>query len=129
MSKINQVANQHLTKNDGIVQHYRSIHNNIEGSLVMSKQRLLFIKSTGLFRKTYHTILNLPYDTITSTNVEASHRFTISTNNDTFAFATIGIQADIVDDTLQHLIDTAKPKPAVKAKTVKVAKTRKRKKK
>ena len=128
MSKISQAAEQHLSKDDSIVQHYRSIHNSTDGALVLSKQRLLFITSTGIFRKTYHAIVNLPYDTIANTTVEASHRFIVATANETFAFATIGIQADIIDDTLQHLIDSAKPKPTPKAKTVKVTKPRKRKK-
>lgn len=127
MSKISQAAEQQLTAKDNIVQQYRSIYNNTEGTLFFSKQRLLFITSTGIFRKTYHAIVNLPYDTITNTTVEASHRFIVATANETFAFATIGIQAEIIDDTLQHLIDSAKPKPTPKAKTVKVTKPRKRK--
>jgi len=128
MSKISKAAEQQLTAQDKLVQQYRSIYNNTEGTLSLSKQRILFIQSQGFLRKTYHVTLNLPYDAITKTTVEASHRFTVTVTNDTFTFVTIGIQADIVDDTLQHLIDSATPKPVAKAKTVKVAKTRKRKK-
>ena len=96
MSKISQAAEQHLTNDDNIVQQYRSFHNNTEGALFLAKQRLLFIQSTGFLRKTYHVTLNIPYETITKTTVEASHRFTITTANDAVSFVTIGIQADIV---------------------------------
>ena len=126
MSKVSQAAQQQLTKDDSIVQQYRSIYNSTEGALFLTKQRVLFIQPQGFLRKTYHVSLNLPYDTITKTTVDASHRFTVTTANNAFTFATIGIQADIVDDTLQHVIDAAQPKPAPKAKTVKVTK-RKRK--
>jgi hypothetical protein len=129
MSKISEFAEQQLTKDDTIVEQYRSFHNNTEGVLFLTKQRVLFLQPQGFLRKTYHVKLNLPYDTITSTNIEASHRFTVSAANNTYAFATIGIQADIVEDTLQHLIDSAKPKaaPTANAPTVKVTKTRKTK--
>ena len=126
MSKISQMAEQQLTKDDSIVQQYRSIYNSNEGALFLTKQRVLFIQPQGFLRKTYHVTLNVPYETISNTTVEASHRFTITTANDAFSFVTISIQADIVDDTLQHVIESAKPKPTPKAKTVKVTK-RKRK--
>jgi hypothetical protein len=112
MSKISEFAEQQLTKDDTIVEQYRSFHNNTEGVLFLTKQRVLFLQPQGFLRKTYHVSLNLP------------------AANNTYAFATIGIQADIVEDTLQHLIDSAKPKPTptATAKTVKVTKTRNRKK-
>jgi predicted Zn-dependent protease len=122
MSKINRAAEHQLTAKDNIVQQYRSIYNSTEGALFLSKQRVLFIQSQGFLRKTYRVILNLPYDAITKTSVEASHRFTITVTNDTFTFVTIGIQANIVDDTLQHLIESAKPKPKAATTTVKVSK-------
>jgi hypothetical protein len=126
MSKISHAAEQQLAKDDSIVQQYRSIYNSTEGALFLTKQRVLFIQPQGFLRKTYHVTLNVPYDTITKTTVDASHRFTVTAANDAFSFVTIGIQADIVDDTLQHVIESAQPKPAPKAKTVKVTK-RKRK--
>ena len=97
MSKISQAAQQQLTKDDSIVQQYRSIYNRTEGALFLTKQRVLFIQPQGFLQKTYHVSLNLPYDTITKTTVDASHRFTVTTANNAFTFATIGIQADIVD--------------------------------
>jgi hypothetical protein len=129
MSKISEFAEQQLTNQDTIVEQYRSTHNNAEGVLFLTKQRVLFLQPQGFLRKTYHVTRNLPYDTITRTTIEASHRFTMSTATDTFTFATIGIQADIVEDTLQHLIDSAKPKPTptANAPAVKVTKTRKTK--
>jgi hypothetical protein len=129
MSKISEFAQQQLTNQDTIVEQYRSMHNYTEGVLFLTKQRVLFLQPQGFLRKSYHVTLNLPYDAITRTNIEASHRFTVSTATDTVAFATIGIQADIVEDALQHLIDSAKlkPTPAANAPTVKVTKTRKTK--
>jgi hypothetical protein len=127
MSKISQAAKQHLTTDDNVVQQYRSINNKNEGTLFLAKQRLLFIQPKGFLRKTYDVTLDLPYNTITSTSVDASHRFTITTKSDSIEFVTIGIQADIVLDTLQHLIESAKPKPVPKATTVKVAKRKQKK--
>lgn len=127
MSTISQVAKQHLTTDDNVVQQYRSIVNQNEGALFLAKQRLLFIQSKGFLRKSYDVTLDLPYNTITNTSVDASHRFTITTKNDAIGFVTIGIQANIVHDTLQHLIESAKPKPELKATTVKVAKRTRKK--
>ena len=127
MSKISRAAEQQLTAKDTIVQQYRSIYNSTEGTLFLSKQRVLFIQPQGFLRKTYRVVLNLPYDAITKTTVEASHRFTVTVTNDTFTFVTIGIRANIVDDTLQHLIESAKPKPEAAATTVKVSKPKRSK--
>ena len=76
-----EAAKQQLTAQDHIVKSYRIRWGQKEGWLVLSQRKAIYLDESGFFRKAYHPLLEIPYDSIKTITVLASHRFEIEEIN------------------------------------------------
>ena len=96
MTKLD-AALEHLSPEDAILQTHHAIYEDIEGSLILSKNTLLFIQEQGWRLKHYTTLLMVPYEHFTSITVDASHRLTFTTHDETFHIVTLDIKTKFIE--------------------------------
>ena len=118
MSTIQNIAHEHLTANDAILQTHHGIYEDNEGTLVLSKHALLFLHEYGWRNKGYDVLLQVPYTQLNTIAVEASHRLTVTTHDASFHIVTLDIEAKFIEDTINHCIETLHLKDQVKTITV-----------
>ena len=124
MSTIQNIAHEHLTADDTILQTHHSLYNNVEGTLILSTTTLLFLHEHGWRTKQYTVLVMVPYTQLKAIAVEASHRLTLTTLDASFHIVTLDIEAKFVEDIINHCIETLALKN--QAKTVTVAPTKRR---
>lgn len=125
MTKLD-AALEHLSPEDAILQTHHAIYEDIEGSLILSKNALLFIQEQGWRLKHYTTLLMVPYEHFTSITVDASHRLTFTTHDETFHIVTLDIKTKFIEDIINHCIETLRLKNQAKTVTVSQKKRRTR---
>jgi len=93
MSTIQDIAHEHLTADDTILQTHHSIYDDVEGTLIISKHALLFLHEQGWRYKHYDVRLLVPYTHLKTLVVEASHRLAVTTLDTSFHIITLDIEA------------------------------------
>lgn len=126
MSTIQDIAHEHLKADDAILQTHHSIYEDVEGTLILSKQALLFLQEHGWRNKRYDVLLMVPYTHLKTIAVEASHRLTFTTLDASFHMITVDIEAKFVEDIINHCIETIRLKDQAKTITVTPKKRRTR---
>jgi hypothetical protein len=124
MSTIHDIAHEHLTADDAILQTHHSLYNNVEGTLILSKHALLFLYEQGWRNKHYDVLLTIPYTHIKTIIVEASHRLAFTTHDASFHIVMLDIEAKFIEDIINHCIETLRLKD--QAKTITVAQKKRR---
>ena len=105
ISTVIEVAEKTLHAKDSIQKSYRAGYNSIEGFLVLSQKRLLFMQRHGFYRSQYHIIVDVPYKKINSLTVEASHRFALEVPGKIHQFTTFSaVTAAIVKQNLEDFM-------------------------
>lgn len=126
MSTIHNIAHEHLSADDAILQTHHSIYNDVEGMLIMSKYVLLFLHENGWHNKRYDVLLHVPYTHIKKITVEASHRIAFTTLDASFHIITVNIEVKFIEDIINHCIETLRLKNQTKTITVTHKKRRSR---
>jgi len=114
MSTILNTALEQLATDDAVLQTYRGMYEDVEGTLILSKHALLFLHEQGWRPKNYQLLLNVPYEHLTSVTVAASHRLEFTTIDETFHVVTLDIEAKFIEDTINHCIETLRLKDQIK---------------
>jgi hypothetical protein len=118
MSTIQDIALEHLTADDTILQTHHSIYDDVEGTLILSKHTLLFLHEHGWLNKRYDVRLLVPYTHLKTIAVEASHRLAVKTLDTSFHIVTLDIEAKFIEDIINHCIETIRLKDQAKTITV-----------
>jgi hypothetical protein len=126
MSTIQDIAHEHLTADDAILQTHHSIYEDVEGTLILSKHALLFLHEHGWRTKRYDVLLMVPYTHLKTITVEASHRLAFTTLDSFFHIITVDIEAKFVEDIINHCIETICLKDQAKTITLTQKKRRTR---
>jgi hypothetical protein len=124
MSTIHDIAHEHLNADDAILQTHHSIHEEMEGTLILSKHALLFLHEHGWRNTHYDVLLMVPYAHLKTIAVEASHRLVFTTLDESFHIVTLDIEVKFIEDNINHYIETLRLKD--QAKTVTVAQKKRR---
>jgi hypothetical protein len=126
MSTIHDIAHEHLTADDAILQTHHSIYDDVEGTLILTKHTLLFLHEHGWLNKRYDVRLLVPYTHLKTIAVEASHRLAFTTIDTSFHIITLDIEAKFIEDIINHCIETIRLKDQENTITVPQKKRRTR---
>jgi hypothetical protein len=94
-----------ISKEDEIKKNYAGKLNGNYGHLMMSNEKLLFVKEEGLLRKKYAVILNLPYENIEEVKTKDKYDLQITgESGDSYEFYTDDLPVSIVDESVRKLM-------------------------
>jgi len=94
-----------ISKEDEIKKNYTGRLNGKYGHLMMSNEKLLFVKEEGFLNKKYTVTLNLPYENIEE--VKPKDRFDLQItgeSGDSYEFLTDDLPVSIVDESVRELM-------------------------
>ena len=114
MTKLLDTAREHLGTHDTILQTCRGVTADMEGVIILSKHKLLFLQENGWLNKHYKTVIDLPYTQLTKIAVDASHKLSIATSTDKHHIVTLDIEVRFIEDAILHCIENLQLKAQVK---------------
>ena len=56
------MAKERMSSEDEFIQEYRGKLNDIDGALLITKEKILFIQEKGFFKKTYNYLMDTPHN-------------------------------------------------------------------
>lgn len=97
MANVLETIGNKLESGEQVLHQYRVIHEGNDGFLVLSNQRIRFLKQKGFFRPKYQVSIEIPYESVKDIYACSSHRLAIQTRENQYFFVSIGaISADII---------------------------------
>ena len=108
MTKLSDLANAGLEDGDDVKKTYYVRYDGNYGHLVLSKRKLQFVKESGLFRKKYDMLFEIPYERIDKITPQGKNKLQIrDLEHKDYSFETIENSESIVESTLRELISSA----------------------
>lgn len=77
MSAVKELAEKSMERGDHVRKTYMGKLDGDYGYLVMSDERLLFVKEEGFIRKSRSVVLNLPYEQVEAVKPEGRYELSI----------------------------------------------------
>ena len=108
MSKLSDLTRAGLEDGDDVQKTFYVGYDGNNGHLVLSKRKLQFVKESGLFRKKYDMLLEIPYERIDKITPQGNYKLQISDfEHKEYSFDTIELNESIVESALRELINSA----------------------
>jgi hypothetical protein len=108
--EVNDVANvlettgKKMESGEQVLHQYRTILDGHDGFLVLSNQRIRFLRQKGLFRAKFEVSINVPYQKVKSIYTCSSHQLALTTSDKEYYFVSVGdILADIIVDEIKDI--------------------------
>lgn len=78
MSAVKEIAEKSMSRGDRVRKTYMGRLDGDYGYLVMSDEKLLFVKEEGFIRKSRSVVLNLPYEQVEGVRSESRYELSIT---------------------------------------------------
>ena len=106
-----EYAKSRLDPDDEVQKNFIARYNGNYGYIVMSQRKVLFIGEKGFIRHTHDLLLELPYETVEDTSIEAPNTLIIeSEGGKRHVFTTDFAPATTIETNLKELIEDNLPR-------------------
>jgi len=107
VSAVKEIAEKSMSRGDHVRKTYMGRLDGDYGYLVMSDEKLLFVKEEGFIRKSRSVVLNLPYDQVEGMKPESRFELSITGRDGTrHGFVVDNIPVTVIE---KSFTDIAKP--------------------